>query len=225
MPTLVMLFALLLVACGSAEPPVCPLGRVEACACPGGSQGAQECGPLGVWSACVCLGGDAGNAVAVADATPDAVVDAPDVPQDATPEITAPDVIAVADVPQDVSADADPLDTRATSVSVVVRSSSLTWSTPRAQPTCTVTGGTLSLGADYDRPEHTSFTVLGPITGPVTLTGIAGGMGASDIRATASRGPMYLTDGAAVQRVNVTVRGTPWAGIAIELTALGCVVR
>lgn len=225
MPTLVMLFALLLVACGSAEPPACPLGRVEACACPGGSQGAQECGPLGVWSACVCLGGDAGNAVAVADATPDAVVDAPDVPQDATPEITAPDVIAVADVPQDVSADADPFDTRATSVSVIVRSSSLTWSTPRAQPTCTVTGGTLSLGADYDRPEHTSFTVLGPITGPVTLTGIAGGMGASDIRATASRGPMYLTDGAAVQRVNVTVRGTPWAGIAIELTALGCVVR
>lgn len=106
MPTLVMLFALLLVACGSAEPPVCPLGRVEACACPGGSQGAQECGPLGVWSACVCLGGDAGNAVAVADATPDAVVDAPDVPQDATPEITAPDVIAVADVSRDAPDDA-----------------------------------------------------------------------------------------------------------------------
>ena len=108
MPALVMLFALLLVACGSAEPPACPLGRVEACACPGGSQGAQECGPLGVWSACVCLGGDAGNAVAVADATPDAVVDAPDVPQDATPEITAPDVIAVADVPQDAPDDAPP---------------------------------------------------------------------------------------------------------------------
>ncbi len=224
MPTLVMLFALLLVACGSAEPPACPLGRVEACACPGGSQGAQECGPLGVWGACVCLGGDAG---AVADATPDAAVDVTsDVPRDATPEITTNDVVAVADVPQDVSADADPLDTRATSVSVVVRSSSLTWSTPRAQPTCAVTGGTLSLGADYDRPEHASFTVLGPLAGPVTLTMVSSaGTAMSDVRATIITSARYLTDGESVTRVNAAVRGTPWPGFSVEVTALGCVVR
>ena len=154
---------------------------------------------------------DTGDAVAVADAAHDAT--AGDAPGD-----VSRDAVAVVD--------ADPLDTHATAVSVVVRSSSVTWSTPRVQPTCTVTGGTLSLSADYDRPETKGFTALGPLAGPVTLTMIgSGGTGMSDVRSAVTSGARYLTDGETVQRVNVIVRGTPWPGFSVEVTALGCVVR
>jgi len=206
--------ALLLVACGSDPSPA--------------AVDAAQPDALGVdVAAVVDAAADTSSDVTQApDATPDAAVDAPEVFRDASPEITANDVTTVADVPQDASADADPLDTRATAVSVVVRSSSVTWSTPRAQPTCTVTGSTLSLGVDYDRPETKGFTALGPLAGPVTLTMIgSGGTGMSDVRATVTSGARYLTDGEAVQRVNVIVRGTPWPGFSVEVTALGCVVR
>lgn len=90
------LFALLLAACGSETPATCELGRVSACACPGGTQGAQECGPLGVWSACVCSSRDAAVGDAVADGAADAAGDA-----------STGDVVAVGDTPvADVAADA-----------------------------------------------------------------------------------------------------------------------
>ena len=90
------LFALLLVACGSETPATCEIGRVSACACPGGTQGAQECGPLGVWSACVCSPRDAAVGDVVADGAADAAGDASPV-----------DVVAVGDAPvADVAADA-----------------------------------------------------------------------------------------------------------------------
>lgn len=210
---LALLVALLLAACGSDPSPA----AVDA---------AQPDALAVDVAAVVDAAADTSSDVTQApDATPDAAVDAPEVPRDASPEITTNDVTTVADVPQDASADADPLDTRATAVSVVVRSISVTWSTPRVQPTCAVTGSTLSLGVDYDRPEMAGFTVLGPLAGPVTLTGIAGGTGMSDVRAAITSGSRYLTDGETVLRVNVVVRGTPWPGLPVEVTALGCVVR
>jgi len=212
--------ALLLVACGSDPSPA--------------AVDAAQPDALGVDVAAVVdtAADTASDASETPDTAPDAVVDVAvaDVARDASaadaPGDAPGDAVAVADVPQDASADADPLDTRATAVSVVVRSSSVTWSTPRAQPTCTVTGSTLSLGVDYDRPETKGFTALGPLAGPVTLTMIgSGGTGMSDVRATVTSGARYLTDGEAVQRVNVIVRGTPWPGFSVEVTALGCVVR
>lgn len=206
-----LLVALLLVACGSDPSPA--------------AVDAAQPDALGVDVAAVvdAAADTASDASETPDTAPDAAVDV--AVADAAHDATAGD--APGDVSRDAVAvvDADPLGTRATAVSVVVRSSSVTWSTPRAQPTCTVTGSTLSLGADYDRPEGAGFTVLGPLAGPVTLTGIAGGTGMSDVRATVTSGARYLTDGETVQRVNVIVRGTPWPGVSVEVTALGCVVR
>ena len=52
--------ALVCVACGGEDPeeardPVCEAGRVEACACPGGAEGAQACADDGSkWGECEC---------------------------------------------------------------------------------------------------------------------------------------------------------------------------
>lgn len=44
-----------LAACTGEPPASCgALGRSASCPCPGGAEGAQECGPSGVWTACVC---------------------------------------------------------------------------------------------------------------------------------------------------------------------------
>jgi hypothetical protein len=71
-------------ACGAEPPASCGApGRVMACACPGGSQGAQECGPGGAWSVCVCP--DGGAMEAGADAGRDAGRDAIPTPTDVDP--------------------------------------------------------------------------------------------------------------------------------------------
>jgi len=88
---LVVLFALL-VACAGEPPASCgAIGRVAACPCPGGAQGAQECGPAGVWGACACPGADAGPE---AGHPPPPPVDGP-----AAPDAGADGPEAAADVP------------------------------------------------------------------------------------------------------------------------------
>lgn len=99
-----LLFALA-ASCGAAEPPACPLGRTAACACPGGVQGAQECGPLGVWGVCVCPGADAGADIADADAGADAGATDVASDADASADVAAVDVGADA---ADATADATP---------------------------------------------------------------------------------------------------------------------
>lgn len=73
-----------LCACGADPLPSCGApGLARSCPCPGGAQGAQECGPGGAWEACVC---------ATPDAAPDAAADAvapPDGPRDAPAEASA----------------------------------------------------------------------------------------------------------------------------------------
>lgn len=106
------LFTVLFAACGSETPVACDLGRVTACACPGGSLGAQECGPLGVWSACVCSSADAGADVAAvvdreppADAAPDR--EPVEVGADASSDVSASDAV-VDVVPVDACASSTP---------------------------------------------------------------------------------------------------------------------
>lgn len=73
-----LLALLALVACSPVEAPSrCAPGVQIACACPGGAQGAQACGPSGDgYGACACPDGAAPGDVAVADsATADAVPD------------------------------------------------------------------------------------------------------------------------------------------------------
>ena len=65
---------LALAACSAAPPPSCGApGLVRACACVGGAQGAQECGPGGAWSVCMCP--DGGAMEAGVDAGRDAAQD------------------------------------------------------------------------------------------------------------------------------------------------------
>ncbi len=85
-----------LCACGADPLPSCGApGLARSCPCPGGAQGAQECGPGGAWEACVCADGgaaeagvDAGRDAAQVDAAHEAATDAP--PADAA-EDTAGD--------------------------------------------------------------------------------------------------------------------------------------
>ena len=252
---LVLLAALLagLLACAGDPPASCgAIGRVSSCPCPGGAQGAQECGPAGVWSACACPGADAGaevgaDAVAVVDAGPEAsaddappaldadavaVVDAPDgrdastdAGVDASPDTSRDTSSDLPDAPSDRAPDRpdsapDPLLEQVSAVRVTVTGAEREWSTARTQM-CTVTGGTVSVGADYDTPTAVGCTFLGPST----LTYISGGRGYSDVRAELRTGAPYLTDGESVRRVNVQARGQIPGGLALTLTALGCVVR
>lgn len=183
---------------------------------------------------------DASPDAAVADSAPpppDATPDAPeleasvDAPQPIDDAPAAPDVVTGADAAPDasppgrdaapdVAPDADPLAEHVSAELVTVRGGGLVWSTPRTQM-CTVTGGVVSVGADYDAPERSAFVGMGPLTGPV----IVGTAFASDVRGTIQRGREYFTNGAAVRRLNVILRGEPRAGFSIEITALGCVIR
>jgi hypothetical protein len=95
----VALVSTFLAACGSDVPPSCgQVGRSAACACPGGTQGAQECGPFGAWSICACPG--------AADAAPEAGADAAQ-PADAPVAAEAgADALAVADAATDAPTEA-----------------------------------------------------------------------------------------------------------------------
>lgn len=163
----------------------------------------------------------------VASPPPDAGPDnGPDVTTDAGPD-------AAADAPRDVAGEladvapdredappADPLLEQVSAVRVTVTAAEREWTMARTQ-TCTVASGVVSAGAEYDAPTAVGFTFLGPST----LTYIDGGRGFSDVRAELRMGPTYLTDGESIRRMNVQVRGQIPGGLALTLTAQGCVVR
>lgn len=137
-------------------------------------------------------------------------------PADATVDVRAGDAPSDA---RDASPDVDPLFNPASSVRVSVQGPTLTWSTARTQD-CTIIGGIVSVGAEFDTPERATFVARGPLFGPLSF----GTAFVSDVRAEIERGAEYATDGGAIRRMNVRVRGMP-GGTPLELTALGCVVR
>lgn len=180
------------------------------------------------------------DAAAPPDLTPPADVAGPDAtpPPDAGPD-NGPDVTADAapDAPRDVAgelADAgpdradvppsDPLLEQVSAVRVTASVPGVSWDSARAQ-SCSVTGGMVSVGAEYSSPSAATFTVTGPLSGPVVLTVVTTGGGASDVRAMVRASAEYLTDGASVRRINVAVRGMPGANPVVDVIALGCVVR
>lgn len=142
------------------------------------------------------------------DAAPDARADAgPDAPRDVAGELA------------DARPDADPLLEQVTAVRVTVRTTGYDWATPRAQ-SCAVASGTIELSAEYGAPEPLSLAAMGSAAGPTVMTVVGGG---SDVRATARLGAEYTIGG--TRRVNVALHGEPRAGLVLDVTALGCVVR
>lgn len=134
----ILALLLVLVGCAAEPPASCgALGRVAACACPGGAQGAQECGPFGVWGACACPSTDAGAEAAAPDAPPPPVdgPGAPDAGADA-PEVAA-DASAPPDGPTDAPAEAAAPDAPSRPCSVVSDCGTLR---PGWAPSC-VAGG------------------------------------------------------------------------------------
>lgn len=223
---LLALLVLLLAACSGApaESPRCTPGASQPCVCAGGVPGAQECGPAGLaFGVCVCASADAGADVETVDASLPADSDTPtDVP--AAPDVAARDAIVdrPADAAHDVPvADVDPLAGEVSATSITVRAEGYAWTMPLTQM-CTVTSGTVSIGADFDRPERAVFTAMAPPGGPVVLSSGNGGSSVFDIHAEATRGMEYTAG--SQRRVNVRVRGAP-GGLALDVIALGCVVR
>jgi hypothetical protein len=164
----------------------------------------------------------------VAPPPPDAGPDnGPDVRTDTGPDVApdAPRDVAgeLADVAPD-RADAtapDPLIEQVSAVRVTVTAPGYEWLIPTTQA-CDVTGGVTRVSAEYTAPERATFTFLGPST--LGMIG-ASGRGTSDVRAELRMGPAYLTDGESIRRMNVQVRGQIPGGLALTLTAQGCVVR
>lgn len=181
---------------------------------------------------------------AAADVAPDAAPP-PDAPQDAAPppDLTPPADVAGPDTPPpidagpdngpdvrtdtgpDVAPDredappADPLLEQVSAVRVTVTGAGVAWVSARTQ-SCTVSGGRVSVGAEYDVPEQGTFVAEGPLAGPVVF----GTAFNSDVRGTVRQGPTYLTDGESVRRTSLALSGTPRTE-RYEMIALGCVVR
>lgn len=182
------------------------------------------------------------------DSPADTVAPPPDAPADAADDQVGPDVAgdgappldgpgdAAADGSRDASAEtgtdahaessadvsdapADPLLDQVTALRVTARAADYTWTMPVSQ-SCSITGGTLSIGAEFRGAEPLTVTASGPVSGPVVLTVVGAG---SDVRATVTRGAEYAAGG--MNRANVRVRGMLPTELVIEVTALGCVVR
>jgi len=103
-PTFLAALVAASLACGAEPLPSCGApGLARSCPCPGGAQGAQECGPGGAWTACVCA--DGGTLEAGVDAGRDAAPDiGPDVSADASPAADADaDADAAVDGPRDAT--------------------------------------------------------------------------------------------------------------------------
>lgn len=213
--------ALLLVACGSDPSPA--------------AVDAAQPDALGVdVAAVVDAAADTSSDVTQApDATPDAAVDVAvaDVARDASaadaPGDAPGDAVAVADVPRDASPDADPLDTRATSLSISARSASGSWSMPSSQSCMmtgegTVAGPVIRFGADFNVTSPGSgFGVSGilPDTSAASLS--IGGPFATGV--TAMRGTPYLV-AETTRRVNARASGMV-SGVRYDVIILGCEVR
>jgi len=114
---------------------------------------------------------------------------------------------------------ADPLLEQVSAVRVTVTGAGVAWVSARTQ-SCTVSGGRVSVGAEYDVPEQGTFVAEGPLAGPVVF----GTAFNSDVRGTVRQGPTYLTDGESVRRTSLALSGTPRTE-RYEMIALGCVVR
>lgn len=207
-----------------------PAGVWSACACPGADAGAE----VGADAVAVVDAGpeaSADDAPPALDADAVAVVDAPDgrdastdAGVDASPDTSRDTSSDLPDAPSDRAPDRpdsapDPLLEQVSAVRVTVTGAGVAWVSARTQ-SCTVSGGRVSVGAEYDVPEQGTFVAEGPLAGPVVF----GTAFNSDVRGTVRQGPTYLTDGESVRRTSLALSGTPRTE-RYEMIALGCVVR
>lgn len=196
-------------ACAGDPPPSCgALGLVAACPCPGGGQGAQECGPAGVWGPCVCGPADAGG-----DVGADAGTDAPDV------------AVAAADGRVDVpAADAAPSGALAVAVSaypadrwvqVSARCAASGWGTV-AGVAATVEAGYLERGTA--EPVRAFRATVSPgVVGSVALEGERVTSGVMT-----SMGDPYRSSMG--ERVDFETRASTRTQGPVALTVVGCPV-